>query len=569
MSEKQNRTSSKVQDYSSLEEIRQIILGLETGELLKLHSWLKEPEKFSAGVAGVLPLAIEQRVAQDKELERVLVPLIEQVILASVRKRPDVMADALYPVMAPAIRKSISSAIRGLLESINNTLENTFSLDLLRLRLKAIFTGKSYAKLLLARSHFFSVKHVFLIDKETGLVIQQAHDAQATFEDVDMMTAMLTAIQDFVKDVFSKELQQGDMLDTIKIQDLNLWIQEGPSALLVLVMEGYIPESYRPEFERILEDIHLRFGKELRNFSGNEDDYQMIVPFLEQCLLHEETKTKKKKSPWKSILFVSVLLGIIAVYMFFRIRENIRFERLVEDMKGSPGVVITDAWKSGDRFHIAGLKDVSLHSFGKYAVAHGIDSTRMVYHWASYVSVEPSFVLQRLRKQFPDTDVQISFEQGSYVFSGSVAQSLYEKINNYLAAHPEMGEVDLSQLKIKHIFDYLSLKKRIEAEALHFDINVTRLNDEQKKQLNNICDAFVYMMKEQKKVKLTFVTYGVVKQMGGADNIIARERLAEIAKYVAARCDSGDVVQYELREDVERNRTVYPKVQLTKMKSDD
>ncbi len=563
MSEKQNRTATNVRTPSSLEEIRQLLLGLETGELLSLRSWLREPEKFSAAIAGVLPSAIRQRMEQDKELEKTLLPLIEQIILASVRKRPEVMADALYPVMAPAIRKSISMAIRSMLERINNTLENTFSVELLRLRLKALFTGKSYAELVLARSHFFSVKHVFLIHKETGLVIQQAHDAQATFEDVDMMTAMLTAIQDFVKDVFSGDIQQGDALDTIKIQDLNVWIEEGASALLVLVVEGYIPESYRPEFERILEEIHLHFGEKLRHFSGNEDDYQMLVPYLEQCLLKEKKK-KKKKSPWKLIVLAVILAVLAGSFLFFRIRENRRYERLVEQLKESPGVVITDTWESGGHFHIAGLKDVSLHSFGKYATAQHIDSSLLVFHWKPYVSVEPPFVLKRFRKQFPVKDIRLSFRQGSYIVSGAVNRQQYDAIKDYFEMHPEIEKVDVSQLKIKQNIDFDKAKRKIESLTLRYKINVTDLNEEQKDRLNIICNTFVYMLKWQKEVKLIFVTYGNEKQNVGGNSVIARRRLAEIAKYVAENYNFGDAVQYELSEEVEKNRTVFPIVQITK-----
>ena len=86
------------------------------------------------------------------------------------RRDPHVLADALFPVMGPAIRKSITETLRGMLESFNEALDNSFSLRGLKWRVEAMRTGKPFAEIVLMHSLLYRVEQVFLIHRETGLV---------------------------------------------------------------------------------------------------------------------------------------------------------------------------------------------------------------------------------------------------------------------------------------------------------------------------------------------------------------------------------------------------------------
>ena len=58
-----------------------------------------------------LPDAFALR-AKDPKLSGAIAPMIEDAITASVRKNPQPLADALFPVIGPAIRKAISTPSR-------------------------------------------------------------------------------------------------------------------------------------------------------------------------------------------------------------------------------------------------------------------------------------------------------------------------------------------------------------------------------------------------------------------------------------------------------------------------
>ena len=62
----------------------------------------------------------------DPHLTRALAPTIEEAITASVQKNPHPLADALFPVIGPAVRKAIAASLSAMLESLNRTVEHSF-----------------------------------------------------------------------------------------------------------------------------------------------------------------------------------------------------------------------------------------------------------------------------------------------------------------------------------------------------------------------------------------------------------------------------------------------------------
>ena len=69
----------------------------------------------------------EPRAASDGQLGRALKPVIEQVILDTLKENPRVVIDIVYPVLGRVIRKSIASALQGLVVTIENQAANVFS----------------------------------------------------------------------------------------------------------------------------------------------------------------------------------------------------------------------------------------------------------------------------------------------------------------------------------------------------------------------------------------------------------------------------------------------------------
>src|SRR5262249_51834963 len=166
------------------------------------------PEHRARAVSKVLPAAIAQAAARDERLGQVLAPALG----SSVRRDPSTLVDILHPLIGPAIGKSIDATF----QSFNESLKHSLSWRGLKWRWEAWRTGTSFAEGVLNHTLVYRVDHFFLIPRHTGLLIVHAASPDATGQDPQLVSSMLAAIQDFVRDSFAE--QQG--LDSLRLGEL-------------------------------------------------------------------------------------------------------------------------------------------------------------------------------------------------------------------------------------------------------------------------------------------------------------------------------------------------------------
>src|SRR6202046_5457904 len=186
------------------EELRHLIVAPEQAEIADIQERLEDLARRTKDVSTVVAEAITMRRDQggDRALAGALAPTIQQPLRESVRRDPHVLADALFPVMGPAIRKSITETLRSMLQSFNEALDNSFSARGIQWRIEAMRTGKPFAEIVLMHSLLYRVEQVFLIHRETGLVLNHIVAPTVATQDPDMIAGMLSAIQQFVRDSF-------------------------------------------------------------------------------------------------------------------------------------------------------------------------------------------------------------------------------------------------------------------------------------------------------------------------------------------------------------------------------
>jgi hypothetical protein len=199
-----------------LTELRRLLFGPEQARLDALQRHLEQiPQAGVETVSEVLPQAIVRRSQQDLQLSHALAPTIEDAIKVSVKRDPRPLVEAIFPVMGPAIRKAIVQALEGMIQSLNASLEYSVSPRGWLWRWEALRTGKPFAEVVLLRTLIYRVEQVFLIHKHTGLLLQHVAGPAATSGDPDMISSMLTAIQDFVHDAFT--VRSDEVLDTFRV----------------------------------------------------------------------------------------------------------------------------------------------------------------------------------------------------------------------------------------------------------------------------------------------------------------------------------------------------------------
>src|SRR5271170_4916757 len=300
-------------------QLRGLLIGPEQRQIEALRRRLDDPQLRSEDLSKSIAEAIALRSKQDRKLQTTLQPLIEEALRISVARDPGMLAVALFPIIGEAVRKAVAHALQGLFDSLNQMLDRGLSLESWKWRFEAWRSGKSFGEVALARSLNYRVEQVFLIHRETGLLLRHISSGDGVVQDADLVSGMLTAIQDFVRDSFGP--RKSDELEVMQVGEFKLWLQHGPLALLAAVVCGQPPPELREVFEREVEAIHREFAPALQSFDGDAASLAGAEVHLRRCLLGAQKATAK--SSYKAVWIVAalVLLAIGAVGAL-RIRDN-------------------------------------------------------------------------------------------------------------------------------------------------------------------------------------------------------------------------------------------------------
>jgi OOP family OmpA-OmpF porin len=311
-----------------LSELRSLLIKPEQVKLEELDRRLTSPESLAQQVSGVLAHAVAMRGSPDDKLALVLRPIVEDAIRSSVQRNPQFFADILYPVMGPAIRKSIAEALRNMMESFNYSLETAFSWKYLKWRWEAIRTGRSFAEVVMLHTLVYRVEQLFLLHRESGVVLKHLTADGIVAQDADLVSGMLTAIQDFVHDSFGGG--EGS-LETFRVGELGVWIEQAPRTVLAAVVRGNPPPELSTLLRTQLELLELQYVVPLERFDGDTSGFENTTDLLRPGLISAQTGKRGPRSarqrgtgeralqPWFSaerLLLVVAVLAIVAIAVF-------------------------------------------------------------------------------------------------------------------------------------------------------------------------------------------------------------------------------------------------------------
>ena len=353
-----------------------------------------EPEDISE----LLPDAIVHRSKQDTQLAQSLTPIVEASFDKAIQGDPQRIVDVIFPIMGPAIRKAIGETLRGMIQSLNAALEHGFSAQGVRWRIEAMRSGKSFGEVALSHSLLFRVEQVFLIHRESGLLLQHMSlPSVIDTSDGDMISGMLTAIQDFVYDSFDKE--KSGSLESMEVGELHVWVEQGPKAVLAAVIRGDAPRDLRGVLSETLEAIHLEMRHELTDFAGDDEGFDRTRSVLQNCLKVQREEDEKKSARSMTFVWIALALALIGggVWAFPQVKKQVGWSVFVDRLNAEPGTMVTETSREGGVFVITGLRDPLATSPDSILASVGIDNPRVDYRWKPYQSLERPFVLQRAK----------------------------------------------------------------------------------------------------------------------------------------------------------------------------
>jgi outer membrane protein OmpA-like peptidoglycan-associated protein len=491
-------SSNGASDDGTVAELRSLLLGPAEAQLAEVHDRLLNPQRQVEEVSRVLPAAIAVRSRRDDELTTALAPTVSAALEHSVRKNPQPLADALFPIMGPAIRKAIAAALSGMAQSFNQTLTHSMSARGLSWRWEALRTGRPFSEVVLVHTLLFRVEQVFLIHKETGLLLRHVSHASAAVQDADMVSGMLTAIQDFVRDSFAT--RPGEQLETLQVGGLTVWIEQGPQAILAGVIRGNAPPQLREVFQETLEKIHLQYGGKLKSFAGDPEPFAGAEPLLEDCfqsgydLEKHGINAKRKLSPLTVIVSV-VVLGL-AVWGFFWLRDRWRWDTYVQRLRAEPGIVVTDTGRQSGKHFVAGLRDPLSRDPANIIQDTGLNSAAVVERWQPFQALTPDFVLARAKKSLePPATVRLLLNDGVLEAQGFASHQWVLETRRVARLLP-----GVTQFREDKLFDL----ERIENPLLMFDLSQTQIRSDQQEKLKQLLAEIEHLreLAGEKKVRL-------------------------------------------------------------------
>jgi OOP family OmpA-OmpF porin len=461
-------------ELAELSELRSLLLGIEPPKLHRFYEKLDNPQVDAEDISKMLPEAVILRTMQDDRLSEAMIPTVEQAIDSSVKKDINILSEAIFPIIGPATRKAIATALDEMLQSFNYALEHSLSPQSVKWRIEAKQTGKSFAEVVLLRTLVYRVEQVFLIDKNSGLMLQHVVAPKIEAQDPSLVSAMLSAIQDFVKDSFN--MRKHESLHTLEFGELTIWIEEGPVAVLAGIIRGNAPEELRIVFRNAIEKIHLNLGQKIRDFSGDTEVFAASKPYLKACLESDYTKPYKTQYiyAWSSVGILVILLG---AWGFLNFRDNQRWNNYVQSLQEQPGIVVTKTGKRNGKYFIAGMRDPLAVKPNTLIKQANLNPTKVIDRWKPFISLERQFITKRASKllQKPTT---VSFkldENGVLNATGSASRkwilsARQQKPSLSLLGITEYQDKDLQDLDIDQLNIY---KKQIEEVIVMFEQGTT------------------------------------------------------------------------------------------------
>lgn len=341
-------------ETSEITRLRKLLLNLDDAELLKLKKLLNYPSDLAIELAKVLPEAVLFAAHENERLSTALVPTIENIITRSVAQNPNLLANALYPIIGRSIRKSINEEFKKLLLTFSELIENTFSLQALKWRYQALVTGRKYSEVVISNTIKYKAEHLFLIHRKTGLLLCDVHDEISRTADPDTISGMLKAITDFVHDSFENV---GDSnLNLIELEDYQVIIEQGPYAILASLVRGYIIDNYRNLLEETLEKVHQEYNSSLSSFSGDTFMFEPSRELLKKCLVTEKKEAYQKKKNMN--IGIAVVIPIIIILLLWGGRAiyfKMEWQKYIRSLETSENILLSQYGKNDGAYYVQGL----------------------------------------------------------------------------------------------------------------------------------------------------------------------------------------------------------------------
>lgn len=516
---------SQTESQQELEQLRQVLLG-------KDHHLITDIVNDQAReiVGKVLAEALHDRQTKDGSINKVLLPIVENSVEHSVTHHSDRLISSLYPLMGSLVRKSVGAFLTDFIEKTNQLIEHSFTIKGLKWRFKAWQAGVSFTQYVVSQTYNYRVEHVLLIHQETGLLLKSVNLDQQSQNDADLISSMLTAINDFVGDSFQTN-KDGlkEQLQTVSTDNFNLLIKPGPNAIIVAAVTGNPPQEVSEQLQITLEDIHRLYMDEFEQFNGDNTPFENTENQLRDSLLTEEkvSQLSLNKKPW----FAWLLIIITMIFLGFQIHNWYQLEQLsnrIMEIDQQPGIVVQSIEVNTEKdISLDLMRDPDAISIEQWFNSHQLTFNDISLKERRYLSLSPKILERRVKdilSHYPNVSLQWHDEHLS--LSGNIDSTKFEKLTAQLAnsgiSNSQLNTKNLSLNNSDKFVQTAAVNQQIFKELvgkistiqLDFDIGSNQVTPIMTIDLQRLANHFLYLKKLAKQLNINVA----LLIMGSSDN---------------------------------------------------
>lgn len=357
----------------------------------------KQKQQARQSVGDVFTEAFNDRQSKDGSVSKVLVPIIEDSVLKSITKHRQMFVDSLFPLVGELVRKFTTAFLRDFVEKTNEVLEKSVTLKSVGWRFKAWRAGVRYSSYVASQTYLYQIQQVLLIHQETGILLQSVSLNVEDDENSDVVSAMLTAIDDFVSDSFANK-SNGAHLDEIKTDNFTLYLLKGPKAFLVAAVTGSISPKAKTQLQTTLEDIHASYSSQLNDFQGDTSQFSAVSNELNECLL-SESKREHDKVAKKPILGIAALLGVallIAYWSYLKWETSHTIDK-IQALPHDQGIVLSSITNEGvHKVSLVAFRDPRAPTIEEWLKHEQINLKWVTYSEVPFISLSKQLTLEQI-----------------------------------------------------------------------------------------------------------------------------------------------------------------------------
>jgi len=381
-------------------------------------------------------------------------------------------------------------------------------------------------------SLLYRVEQVFLIHRETGLVLNHVVAPSAPAQDADMVAGLLSAIQQFARDSFQSGKTEN--LGNMTFDELQIRVVSGPNAVIAAAIRGHAPETYNLAMQETLEEVQRLYSSALVNFKGDPGPFRPAESQIARLL---ETQYREKpadrKRPRAAIITGAVAAAVVIGWFAYSTYLLVEWSRFLSELRKQPGIVVVSYTQNGRTFHVQGFRDPLAEDPKKLVSQAGLDPDRADLQLAPYYSLDDAIVARRATALLhPPAGVTLTAKDGELIPEGSAPQNWIAQLEEKAPWIAGVSKLDESRLQNSNLQQLNTLKSTLESIVLLFPLGRAELDAGQETNLTkaakNIRDLVAQAAPLHQIVTVDLVGHTDITGVEAANLPLSRERADQI-----------------------------------------